>query len=237
MITAVTFDFWWTLYNGNTAGGDQWRLHRLTEILGAAGYRPAPAALATAVAAVRAANLRLQEDQGLDCTPEEQVEKCLDLLGLPPRLVPDLLAAWTGPLLVERPEPIPGARTVLAELARHYRLAVICNTGATPGSVLRQLLAADGLADHFQVLTFSNEHGVAKPNPEIYRLTLAAVGVTPDAALHVGDNPLTDVAGARGAGLRAVWFNSQGLSGPAPEANGVITSLAELPALLAHLSR
>lgn len=41
--------------------------------------------------------------------------------------------------------------------------------------------------------------GVRKPDPGIYRLTCAALGVPPDACLHVGDRPDTDGGVARAA--------------------------------------
>ncbi len=235
MIKAITFDFWWTLYEGKTPGGGAWRLQRLAENLERLGSPRDTGELERAVRTVHVANELQQEELGLDWTSEEQVERFLQHLNLPARLVPDLLEAWTTPLLHHRPQPMPDVRAVLAELAQAYRLAVICNTGSTPGWVLRELMAADGLAEHFQVLTFSNEHRMAKPNPQIYHLTVSALQVPPATAIHIGDNPRTDVAGARGAGLRAVWFNSRAMDDSAPGADGVIHRLSELPSLLARI--
>ena len=52
-----------------------------------------------------------------------------------------------------------------------------------------------------------------------------------------GDHPGDDIAGAKAAGLRAIWFNPQGKDWQgeaAPDAQ--IRRLAELPALLAGWS-
>lgn len=212
MLQAITFDFWWTLYQNGNAAGERWRLDRLAEILAAAGYPRETVSIAQAVQLVRKANERQQEELGLDWAPEEQVALLLEQLGLPGRLgpeLPELLEAWTTPLLLHPPTPMPGAQAVLRYLAGRYRLGLICNTGATPGWVLRRLLEADGLLDYFQVLTF---------------------------AAHVGDNPRTDVDGARQAGMRAIWFDSHAPSPPAPAADGIITALAELPDVLAGLA-
>jgi putative hydrolase of the HAD superfamily len=56
-------------------------------------------------------------------------------------------------------------------------------------------------------------------------------------ALHIGDHPEHDIAGALNAGLRAVWFNPQARpwpqSGPVPEAE--FRDFDELPLLLRRL--
>ena len=60
-------------------------------------------------------------------------------------------------------------------------------------------------------------------------------GVAPGAAVHVGDHPGDDIAGAQQAGLRAVWFNPAGKAWEAeklPDAE--IRSLTELPDVLAR---
>ena len=43
------------------------------------------------------------------------------------------------------------------------------------------------------------------PDPEIFQRALERCGVEPCQALFVGDHPDVDVAGARRAGLVAVW--------------------------------
>jgi putative hydrolase of the HAD superfamily len=46
--------------------------------------------------------------------------------------------------------------------------------------------------------------GVAKPDPAIFLLALDAIDVAPHRAIHVGDTPSADIAGARAAGVRPV---------------------------------
>ncbi|MBS7676544.1 HAD family hydrolase, partial [Vibrio cholerae] len=62
-------------------------------------------------------------------------------------------------------------------------------------------------------------------------------GVDASAAVHVGDHPGDDIAGAQQAGLRAVWFNPTGKAWEGdkrPDAQ--IRSLTELPPLLGRWS-
>ena len=81
---------------------------------------------------------------------------------------------------------------------------------------------------------FSDEMGVPKPAAEIFRRVLDQAGVGPAVAVHVGDDPVTDVAGARGVGMRAIHYVPDPWVTAAP-ADGVLHRFAELPGLLARL--
>jgi len=51
---------------------------------------------------------------------------------------------------------------------------------------------------------------VAKPDPAIFRIALRALGASANAVVHVGDDPIADVQGARATGLRAVLVRRTG---------------------------
>lgn len=103
--------------------------------------------------------------------------------------------------------PVEGARATLDALAeKNIRLALICDTGFTPGRVVRKLLDDNGLSEHLEVLCFSDEVGVPKPGQEIFAKAIAELGVQPYEAVHVGDLKRTDVAGARELGMHPVRF-------------------------------
>lgn len=95
-------------------------------------------------------------------------------------------------------EPVRGAPEVLERLrANGLRLAVVANWDcALPGHLER--LGLDRLVD---TVVTSARAGVPKPDPAIFELALQELGVRPDRALHVGDEPC-DEEGARAAGLR-----------------------------------
>ena len=119
---------------------------------------------------------------------------------------------------------------------RGYTLAVVSNAMRTPGRVLRQVLAHYGLLDCFAHTTFSDEVGVRKPAPEIFGMTLRAVGGDPATAVHVGDDIELDVEGARAMGMRVI----QVTTAPKPSrgaraADIVISKMAALPAAVAAL--
>src|SRR5215467_8944834 len=132
--------------------------------------------------------------------------------------------------------PVEGAMEAVTKLrVGGLKLGVISDTGFSPGRVLRGFLSRAGLLHRFEpaALTFSDEVGVPKPNPRIFRAALGALGVEPSQAVHVGDLRATDVAGARAAGMRSVRFmgcHNDGSAGP--EADIVISRLTDLSTAL-----
>lgn len=103
---------------------------------------------------------------------------------------------------------IPGSREALARLATTgRRLAIVSNAD---GSVQAQL-AADGICQvgdgpgvPVDAVLDSSVVGVAKPDPVIFAIALERCGVDAAHAIHVGDTPAADVAGARAAGVTPV---------------------------------
>jgi putative hydrolase of the HAD superfamily len=102
----------------------------------------------------------------------------------------------------------PETTTTIEDLARRgIKLAVISNWDRRLPDILHRL----GLFGAFDIVTVSSIEGVEKPCPDIFLRTLDRLGVDPDAALHVGDSPLEDYDGARGAGLTAALIDRHGL--------------------------
>ncbi|TXH98880.1 MAG: HAD family hydrolase [Pseudomonas sp.] len=121
----------------------------------------------------------------------------------------------------------PEVHTTLEQLALRYTLGVITNGNAD----VRRL----GLADYFRFALCAEELGVGKPDPHPFHTALQRAGLEATQAVHIGDHPGDDIAGAKAAGLRAIWFNPQGKvwqGDTAPDAQ--IRNLAELPRLLEH---
>ncbi len=124
------------------------------------------------------------------------------------------------------------AQEILASAARaQVPLALITN-GASDDQ--REKLRALGIEHCFAGIVISGEVGVAKPDPAAFAIALDALGVGPEGVWHVGDNPATDVAGARAAGLTSVWVNRTGRlrSEREPSPDIEIRSLSELTPLL-----
>jgi putative hydrolase of the HAD superfamily len=94
--------------------------------------------------------------------------------------------------------PFPDVQPALARLASRLPLGSVSNGVAD--------LHAIGLAHYFKASVAAHRFGTAKPDPTIFHAGCEAVGVAPEEALYVGDDPLLDVEGAQKAGMRAVWL-------------------------------
>lgn len=119
----------------------------------------------------------------------------------------DLTAELAEAALGAEVRALDGALETLERLAAAgVRRALICDTGFSPGRVVRRLLDRAGLLPHLEATVFSDEAGVPKPDTRVFRTALDALGFgeRADEAVHVGDLRRTDVAGARAAGLRTV---------------------------------
>ncbi|WP_424358319.1 HAD family hydrolase [Methanocella sp. MCL-LM] len=110
-------------------------------------------------------------------------------------------------LLDFRPKLVDGAADIINTLKEQgYRLGLISNTGRTPGRTMREVLSEYGLAGCFTAMTFSDEVGHIKPGRQIYDRALKSLGSAPENIVHVGDNPLLDVYGAKACGWKAILF-------------------------------
>src|SRR5690606_10681048 len=125
-----------------------------------------------------------------------------------------------------RVELFPDVQPTLAALAQHYRLIAVTNGNAN--------LETIGIRHLFDDVVTAVDVGAAKPAPEIFDEAVRRAGCAHDEALHVGDHPECDVAGALGAGLAAAWVNRAGQAWPdhLPAPHAVVTGVGELRRLL-----
>lgn len=92
-------------------------------------------------------------------------------------------------------EDVPDA---LASLADRCRLLVLSNFDRR----LRGILTGLGLSRFFQAMIISSEVGASKPSRLIFEAAARAAGSLAHECLHVGDDELLDIRGARNAGLQ-----------------------------------
>lgn len=125
------------------------------------------------------------------------------------------------------------ARQLIASLKHRTRLALVTNGAA---DTQREKLQAMGMHADFEATAISGELGIAKPDPAIFHFALDQLGIAAADAWHVGDSLATDIAGAKSAGVTAIWLNrGNAVRQPTdPEPDLEISSLAELQLLLEH---
>lgn len=101
-----------------------------------------------------------------------------------------------------------GLRVFLPELAacRAARLPMIC---ANPDlEIIRggqRVMCAGALAAWYEA-DGGDVRWIGKPDPAIYRRTLAMLGTPHDHVLAIGDSLRTDIAGAAAAGIDSLWI-------------------------------
>lgn len=122
-------------------------------------------------------------------------------------------------------EIFPEVQPMLEVLRQRYTLGVVTNGNADVSRL--------GLADYFAFALCAEDLGIGKPDPAPFLEALKRDNVEAHAAVHVGDHPGDDIAGAQRAGLRAVWFNPQGKAWSAEQApDAEIQRLSQLPDVL-----
>jgi putative hydrolase of the HAD superfamily len=250
MLKAIAFDLWETLITDTpelSREQERLRLTRMEEILAAHGFGDVADRIEHAYRALwhRCHDLYWSADVDVPC--RRQIEHFLEELQLDPRsfgepVLEALEDAYAGAALEVLPAPVEGAAGLLAALKeRGLRIGLISNTGRTPGSVLRAILDALGLAQFIDVMVFSNEHGQCKPQPSIFEELRRGLGVAYEEMVFVGDNLYVDVHGAQRCGMRAIHFDppTRGTAIAPPVEHGLeikpdarVVSLGEVLAVL-----
>lgn len=123
-------------------------------------------------------------------------------------------------------EMYPESRPALEALGARFTLIAVTN-----GNANLEMIGIDELFDGHVSAAMA---GAAKPARPIFDAAVAMGGASAAETVHVGDQPLIDVHGAREAGLRTVWVNRSGDEWPeqyeAPEAT--VAHVGELVELL-----
>lgn len=233
-IRAVTFDFWSTLYvprdREQLDAIREARAAVLRDVLAGAGF-PFP------LDAVQTAFQPPSDFVGPAVTLDDTIDAMCGRLGAQPspevrRRLVRALDELAGQV---RWEHAPGAPAVLRHFRQHdYKLGLVANVHFPSSRIVRQILAADGTLMYFQAFAFSDEVGVYKPEPAIFRHLLYHLDLDTEsgAVVHVGDDPKADVAGARAAGLHTVRYAGYRDRAAAPEADVVIRNFRELPDII-----
>ena len=146
------------------------------------------------------------------------LERALAELGyrdLPAPTLDRLERAWSAPRLAVR-QVFEDVHQVLDRLAGWgIRLGIVSNIWLS-GPIVREHLQGMGLARYFHSVVLSSELGKIKPHPEPFRQSLAELGVQPQQAWFVGDNPHADVAGAASVGMHPVLIRRPPYPGQVP---------------------
>jgi putative hydrolase of the HAD superfamily len=241
-IKGVTFDWWGTIVE-IPAVRDIYdermrkiRVDRAAEALEVAGLRVHRMLLCRAYDAQTDLLLRTWNDLR-DLTVEEQARAYLGFLGVGEDredLIRTLQEAFGSAIEARLPALYPDIGETLRSLRdRGYRTGLISNTGRTGGRFLRPVQDRLGIGGSLDIRIFSDEVRVRKPDRAIFQAALDKLSLAAEEVVHVGDDVVADVAGAKSIGMRAVWFNTGfWKDAKADRADAEIRGHAELPRLL-----
>lgn len=208
-IKVITIDFWNTLYD--SSGGEQREQERFALITREAARLGTELQLPPIKHAQKAAwehFTKIWQEEHRTPATRSLVEVFWRELGVhaDEQAILSLTTAFCEGVLHHPPSLLPGVADVLASLAGRFSLALISDTAFSPGRILKQVMERDNIAHYFDVFSFSDETGVAKPHPKAFYTALAPLGCEPSESIHIGDIERTDVMGAKNIGMKAILF-------------------------------
>lgn len=133
-------------------------------------------------------------------------------------------------------QPHPDVYDTLLTLRRRGYLTGIITNGS-PRNQCRKI-EHTGLRRYVDLVVLAGEEGIQKPDPRVFRLAAARLGVPPTACLFVGDHPVADLEGSRSAGFIPVHKDAARevdhpmLRLPIPEGVPTVQHIAQVLSLL-----
>lgn len=122
----------------------------------------------------------------------------------------------------------PHSLPLLQELKRRGFITGVITNG--PAHLQNHKMQQSGLMPYLDMLLVSGDLGIHKPDPRIYEIAAEKLGLKPEECVYVGDHPVNDIAGALGAGMKAIrmnfgWFKDEDLREDVPVIDDIIQVL------------
>lgn len=156
---------------------------------------------------------------------DDIIIECLKSLGFKSQTIENIVRrAVDRGLATRRTRWYGDALFVLSTLRkRGYKLGLISNTHWRYLKSFRKEVERV-----FGVVALSYEHGYAKPHPSIFLATLERLQVNPNRCLHVGDDPIADIEGAKNVGMKTAFIKRGNLKVDADVNIRKLTQLLEI---------
>lgn len=107
----------------------------------------------------------------------------------------------------KKPHLIEHAKITLDYLVKKYRLHIITN-GFNDVQPLK--LKSSGIESYFDVIVTSETSEARKPEPGIFADALERAKASKTESVMIGDNPKTDIHGARDFGIKTILYDPSG---------------------------
>lgn len=99
---------------------------------------------------------------------------------------------------------MPEVLTSICYLSEKYQLHILTNGF---DKIQRTKLSVTGIAHYFEKIITADSIDVKKPYPEIFQYAIDKTGATLSGSLMIGDNPNTDIKGAKDFGMKAILYD------------------------------
>lgn len=131
----------------------------------------------------------------------------------------------------DKPGVIDGCYELLDYLkSRGYRMHITSNGFH---EVQYRKLRASRTLDYFDTIILSEDAGVNKPSQAYFDYAFRVSGARPETTLMIGDNFVSDIMGAKAAGMDVIFFNQHPTQFTAPEpVNHEVNHLREIMQIL-----
>lgn len=205
-IKAVTFDFWGTLFRD--AQGEERHEQRMQGLMKATEVAREDAD--RVLRETMAFFMRNHLDTQHTLTPVDAALLCCQALqrSVSDAVIEELAVCFGDAILDYPPVPIDDALEAVTAAAEKVPVAIISDTGFSPGKNLRILLERAGFLPFFSALNFSDETLAAKPQRRMYESIADCLNIAPHEMLHIGDLEPTDITGAHQVQAKAALITA-----------------------------
>jgi phosphoglycolate phosphatase len=156
--------------------------------------------------------------------------------GIPKHRWDEANEIWRAHYAKHKPKLIPGARRVVGQLARRYKLGLV--TSGDRDRVCRQLREYQ-FTKHFKTRVCGGDLKEKKPHPAPLLAALEKMRLRAGECVYVGDTPqdmqMSQAAGVRAIGVLGPFPTEKQLRAAKPEF--LLQGLGELPELLKEISK
>ncbi len=138
--------------------------------------------------------------------------------------------------------PFPDAASTLRKLKGDgYRLAIVSDSDGTPGMKERRVKAIPFRNLFEFALVAGEDTPKVKPSKAPFRKAAKRFGLAPQECVYIGDNPMTDIQGAKAIGMTTIlvkrkpyWVPIAGHDPPIAKPTFEVDALRQIPSLLAR---
>jgi len=207
-IRAVIFDCYSTLIDIKTDEEKEEVFHYLSLYLQYYGAKMNAESLKSALKSEREQYTYPKEERYSEIDLEIVFRNVLKKEGLDNPFLAESCCKLFRVLSREHFQLFPDSLSVLEEMRqKDYRLGVISDAQKVFCFEEGEML---GLSPFFSRFIVSTNFGFRKPDPRLFMVACNLLNIPPTEAVYIGNDPVTDVGGAKGVGMQAILLDRNG---------------------------